>query len=377
MTVGVNLIGDFSAVHGLAEAARRVADALVAVGGDVSIVDAESGARRDPIRRGALIDSLPRGRRHPIDLVLLNLNEMRKLEVERDRYTIGLWYWELLEVNPAHLGQYARVDEVWAASDFVAGTFRALGEKPVRVIPAVVAPLQPPALDPALAVPEGLRVLFTFDANSSIARKNPFACVDAFSRAFSAAEQGRDAHLIVKANSSDNYPGLSERLAEAVASVNGTLIDTELPRDQMDALLGACDIYLSLHRSEGYGLGMAEAMSLGKAVIGTAFGGNTTFMTSDTAALVGFRMRQIVPEDHDLQPAYQQVYPPGRWWAEPDVDQAADWLRLLADRADLRRELGSRAAAHIAALAGPGPVGAAMLARLEEIARPAGPSSGA
>lgn len=367
MTAGVNVVGDFSAVHGLAEAARRVVEALVTAGVQVSLVDEASGARRDDGRRGPVIDGLPTGRRHEIDLVLLNVNEMGNLEPsETSRYTIGLWYWELLEIEPAFLRSYDRVDEVWTASEFVAGTFRALGDKPVRVIPAVVAPVEPPALDPSVAsLPEGLRVLFTFDANSSVARKNPFACIEAFGRAF--PEPDRPAHLVVKAMSSDTYPGLSERLSAAVASVGGTLIGEELSRPQMDALLDACDVYLSLHRSEGFGLGMAEAMSLGKAVIGTAFGGNTSFMTAETSALVGFRMRQIVDEDHALQPAYLRVYRPGRWWAEPDVDQAAAWLRLLADRPELRRDMGERAARHIAGLTAPLPVGNAMRARLQEI----------
>ena len=367
---GVNLVGDFSAVHGLAEASRRVVDTLVLAGVDVSIVDARSGAPRDPRRRSAALDALPTGKCHPIDLVLLNVNEMVNLtDAELDRYTIGLWYWELLELDAAHVSQYDRVDEVWAASDLVAGTFRALGSKPVHMIPAVVPPVEPPALDDDVArLPEGLRVLFTFDANSSVARKNPFACVEAFRRAFTAEEQGRSAHLIVKAMSSENYPGLSDQLAAAVDSVGGTLIGQDLPRPQMDALLDSCDVYLSLHRSEGFGLGMAEAMSLGKAVVATAFGGNTSFMTMDTAGLVGFGMRQIVKEDHALQPAYKRVYRPGRWWAEPDIDQAAAWLRLLADDPGLRLAMGTRAATHIREVAGPLAVGRAMAARLDEIA---------
>ncbi|WGX98537.1 glycosyltransferase [Nocardioides sp. L-11A] len=369
MTAGVNLVGDFSAVHGLAEASRRVVDALVLAGVDVSIVEATSGAPRDPGRRSAALDALPRGRRHPIDLVLLNVNEMVNLtDADLGRYTIGLWYWELLELKSGHIRQYERVDEVWAASDLVAGTFRALGTKPVRMIPAVVPPVEAPALDPRVAtLPEGLRVLFTFDANSSVARKNPFGCVAAFAEAFGAEERGSSAHLVVKAMSSERFPGLFDELREAVASVNGTLLSQDLPRPQMDALLASCDIYMSLHRSEGFGLGMAEAMSLGKAVVATAFGGNTSFMTMETAALVGYRMRPIVAEDHEIQPTYEKVYRPGRWWAEPDVSQAAAWLRLLADDPALRREMGARAARHIQEVAGPLAVGRSMAARLEEI----------
>lgn len=369
MTASVNVVGDFSAVHGLAEAARRVVDALVTAGVEVSLVEAKSGAPRDDSRRTELIRSLPTGKRHPIDLVLLNVNEMVNLSRKQlDRYTIGLWYWELLELEPQHVRQYARVDEVWAASDFVGDTFRALGTKPVQVIPAVVPRIDPPPLDPSvLVLPEGLRVLFTFDANSSVARKNPLGCVEAFRRAFSEAERGSSAHLVVKVGAGERYPGMVERLADEVRSVSGTLILDHLPRTQMDALLGACDVYLSLHRSEGFGLGMAEAMSLGRAVVGTAFGGNTSFMTSHTSCLVGYDLREIVTEDHALQAGYERVYRPGRSWAEPDVDQAAAWLRLLADDQAFRLELGRRAAQHIEDIASPMAVGQAMAGRLAEI----------
>jgi hypothetical protein len=112
---------------------------------------------------------------------------------------------------------------------------------------------------------------------------------------------------------------------------------------------------------------MAEAMSLGKAVVGTAFGGNTSFMTSQTSCLVGYELREIVAEDHVLQQGYERVYRPGRSWAEPDVDQAASWLRLLADDEVFRRELGRRASQHIDEIASPLAVGRAMAARLERI----------
>lgn len=370
MTPSANLIGDFSAIHGLAEASRRVAEALLHAGVDLSISEVESGAIRDEGRRLASLAEVPEGRNHPVDLVLLNVNEMKNLkETLPDHYTIGLWYWELLELEPAHLTQYQRVDEVWVASDLVKYTFKALGDKPVRVFPAVVPAIVTSPMSEDLNLPDGLRVLFTFDARSSVARKNPFGCVEAFKRAFTESERGATAHLIVKVQCGDRYAGLNDEIRRAVEDVNGTLIDTDLERSQMDALLDACDIYLSLHRSEGFGLGMAEAMSLGKAVIATAFGGNTSYMTPETAALVGFRMRKITAEDHILQPTYNKVYRPGRWWAEPDVDQAARWLRLLADDAELRTSFGQRAARHIVEVAGPEAVGKTMADRLVEIDR--------
>ena len=105
--------------------------------------------------------------------------------------------------------------------------------------------------------------------------------------------------------------------------MNGLLIDTDLSRNEMNALLGMCDCYVSLHRCEGFGLGMAEAMYLGKAVIATGWSGNVQFMTRHNSALVGYRLRWVDRIDHLYQPAFLEMYMPGFAWAEPSIAHAA------------------------------------------------------
>jgi glycosyltransferase involved in cell wall biosynthesis len=115
----------------------------------------------------------------------------------------------------------------------------------------------------------------------------------------------------------------------------------------MNALLSSIDVYVSLHRAEGFGLGIAEAMSLGKPAIATAYSGNLDFTDSTNSCLVGYQLRPIETADHHLFPEAAGVYVPGIPWAEPSVDQAARWMRFLYENPDWRRRIGRAGAATI------------------------------
>ena len=151
--------------------------------------------------------------------------------------------------------------------------------------------------------------LFTFDFNSSVLRKNPLGVVEAYRRAF-----GTDpvaTRLVIKAINLANSPTFEADLRAAVASVHGVVIDEHLTAGELGDVFHATDVYVSLHRSEGFGLGLAEAMALGKAVVGTAYSGNVDFMHGGNSALVGFRLRPVVPDDHRYSGAVGTVYRPG------------------------------------------------------------------
>ncbi len=132
-------------------------------------------------------------------------------------------------------------------------------------------------------------------------------------------------------------------LLEALNSVGGLLLPDLLPQTEMNTLTHLCDCYVSLHRCEGFGLGIAEAMSLGKPVIATDYSGNSDFMREDNSYPVSWTRRQITLEDHRYQPIYVQVYEPGQWWAEPDLDHAASLMRQVYTQQDEARATGQRA----------------------------------
>ncbi|WP_199430724.1 glycosyltransferase family 4 protein [Qaidamihabitans albus] len=367
---GVNVFADARATTGLAESARRHLLALVDAGARPTFTEFNTRApdRSLPVPRE--LADLPRGKDHPIDLWFVNVNEFHLVpEHALDRYTIGLWAWELPEAPAVARAQLARLDELWVVSSFVADAFRAATDIPITVIPNIVPQRPGVAGDRARfgLADEGLVVLFTFSASSSDSRKNPWAVIDAFRRAFSPAERGSTAHLVLKVNDLHRFPELAGQLRQAVAGVDGTLLDAEMSRTDMDCLLATCDIYLSLHRSEGFGLGMAEAMALGKPVIATGYGGNVDFMPPEAAALVGYDIRPINEHDHRFGAEFAYWYRPGQLWAEPDVEQAARWLRRLAGSPELRRTMGIRAAEAVRSTCGPEAVAAAMMRRLDRI----------
>ncbi len=135
---------------------------------------------------------------------------------------------------------------------------------------------------------------------------------------------------------------MAKWLEPAVAAVNGVLIAEDLEHEELVDLFACADVYVSLHRSEGFGFGIAEAMALGKPVIATAYSGNLDFATSANSCQVSYRLREITSDDHVFNEGISEVYERGAVWADPDVDQAARWMRLLAADPALRSRIGER-----------------------------------
>ncbi|CCH27399.1 Glycosyltransferase, family 4 [Saccharothrix espanaensis DSM 44229] len=366
---GANLFGDMRATTGLSESFRRAALALAGTDAGLTFTEFNSRAPVRTVTVPPRIAELRGGKDYPVDLWMVNLNEFQLIpDSALDRYTIALWAWELPEILDYTLAQLPRLDELWVLSSFIADTFRTVTDIPIMVVPTVI-PEVSTAPDRARfgLAEDAFVVLFTFSASSSDARKNPWGVIDAFRRAFSADERGTTAQLVIKAVDLDIFPLMAAALSDAVASVGGTLIAENLSRAEMDSLLASCDVYASLHRSEGFGMGMAEAMLLGKPVVATGYGGNTDFMPPGAAATVGYDIRRITAKDHRYDDRFADWYRPGQLWAEPDVAQAGQWLRRLADSPALRARMGARAQQAIRAHSGAEAVGALMRDRIRTI----------
>ena len=243
---------------------------------------------------------------------------------------------------------------------------------PVVVVPA---PIQ-------VDVPAGIRradfgldehdtiYFFDFDGNSTAARKNPFALIEAFRRAFlhgtPSTASGGVPRLVIKGTNFHlhHHRQLASDLREQLASVGGVLIDAELGRGEMNALLSCSDVYASMHRSEGLGLGMLEAMYLGKPVISPAYPQKWLFSLAEVGCAVRSPLRRIRDSDHSYFPHATVVYSTENHWTEPDVADAARWIRLLYDDPALRRRLGRQAATLMRQHYSPAAALAAMEARL-------------
>jgi glycosyltransferase involved in cell wall biosynthesis len=207
------------------------------------------------------------------------------------------------------------VQEIWTPSRFACDSLAQRFAQPMHVVPHRV----PAAMQPRIRAGQPFTVLTLADSRSSFVRKNPAGGVRAFCRAFGPADPAR---LIVKLNGKG--VDRAELLGEAQDWPNIQVIDTYLDRDALRALYLSADVLLSLHRAEGFGLPMLEAMALGVPVVATAWSGNLDFMTPQTSLLVP---AQTVPvEDSAVYFRYADAV-----WAAPDEAEAAVALRRLAD----------------------------------------------
>jgi glycosyltransferase involved in cell wall biosynthesis len=351
---GVNVFGDWAATTGLAQAARRLTVALHDAGFDLSLKTVHSGAPQDDSRVPSVLRDLPGDRSHQIDLWMLNINEFPAIADDllhppgRNTHAIAIWYWELPTFPARLIAEMDRVDEIWVATQFVKSSFQRATDRPVHVVPAIVPHLQGSGMtrrDFGL-IEDEVVFLFSFDVNSIVARKNPGAVVEAFARAFPSPSATRT-RLVIKVLNLERHPDVARWLQPLVAAVDGVLIADDLGQAELVDLFMCADAYVSLHRSEGFGFGIAEAMSLGKPVIATAYSGNLDFATTANSCQVSYRLREITDDDHVFNEGSSSVYQPGAEWAEPDITQAARWMQLIAADPAFRSRLGEAGRATI------------------------------
>lgn len=325
---GVNLIGYVRGQLGLGEDVRMAALACQAANIPFSVYNVEPGrdvCQKDDSFADHISDKLP----YAINIFCMTGIETARLAAVEGsklfdgRLSIGYWPWELPDWPEEWCHAYQLVDEVWASSRFTYETFVRSCPKPVRHMPMAVTVEPTSGLTRRnFSLPENRFIfIYSFDFLSSLTRKNPQACVKAFRMAFSNGDE--PVGLVVKAMraTSDN-PLWQEVVVEAEADRRITIITSTLGRAELLDLYRVCDCFVSLHRSEGFGRGIAEAMMLGKPVIVTGHSGNLDFTVPGTAALVDHRPRRVVEGDYP--------FGKGQVWAEPDIGQAAWWMQRIA-----------------------------------------------
>ncbi len=198
--------------------------------------------------------------------------------------------------------------------------------------------------------------LFLFDFYSYMERKNPLGLVEAFRQAFG---QQQDVLLFLKTSHSEFDQHSFARLEKACQAPNIRLLEGILPRAAVTGLMSLCDCYVSLHRSEGFGITLLEAMSLGKPVIATAYSGNMDFMTGENSFLVNYRLTEL---ERDYGP-----YKKGNVWANPDLDQAAQWMREVFENRNEAAARGRQARTDVYRTLHPSVVGAHIREKLSAL----------
>ena len=250
---------------------------------------------------------------------------------------------------------------MWVPSRFVADTVSAKSPVPVVRMPHAVgfAPPQDASREHFGLPRTGFLFLTMYDMHSVQERKNPEAVIEAFQRAF---PDGAGAGLVVKVMNRASDPEPFARLEQRLRDVPGVqLIAETLARKDIYALESVCDCFVSLHRSEGFGLGLAESMYLGKPVIGTDWSANTDFMTAENSCPVRYDLVRI---ERDVGP-----YRAGQTWADADVEHAAWYMQRLAQDRELCEQLGAAGQRTMRSEYSPAAIGQRYRQRLEVLSR--------
>lgn len=362
---GVNLIGLPRAIIGDGENIRQTAKSLQKINLDFGIYDYQLTTST-----GKVDDRLASHIRsdNPFKVNIFHLKpdqiESSIVTLGRsfvdNRYNIGYWAWELSEFPSAWQAPLDFLDEVWCPSRFIKSAVEKKSSKPVLYLPIAIEletvegfPREYFSLPPRAFI-----FLFVFDFKSYVHRKNPSACIRAFVKAFPRKDEA--VSLVIKSMDGSLYPAEFKKLQEeAKIDSRVQLIDKAFSSDEIIGLMQSCDCFISLHRSEGIGLGLAQSMLLGKPVIATGYSGNTDFTLEDNSCRVKY----------DLINAGKNEYPfaKGQVWADPDVGHAAWYMRKLVDDEGYRKSVAARGQSHIQDHHNCTVIGESYLGRLREL----------
>jgi glycosyltransferase involved in cell wall biosynthesis len=333
----VLFIGYAEAALGLGEVFRNMLTALDSAGMPFAIYPFSKDA--ETRRIGPFLES--RYDRHDVydinvahmaaDQLPYYFSELKK-QVTRSRYNILQTYWELTEAPLAWRPLLKRIDELWVPNSYVAKAFRPIFDRKITVVPACINvnrkhnyARQYFGLDD-----NRFYFIFSFDYYSRTARKNPLGVAQAFGYAF--PDPIMKVGLLIKSTGPEELdPTVSQQLKNlSTIDKRITIFDRSVGRDEMLSLIDNCDCYVSLHRAEGFGLGMAEALALGKPVIATDYSGNRDFLTERTGFPVPFSLRRLMPGEYP--------FGEGQSWAEPDLTVAIQYMRtVFANRGERER----------------------------------------
>lgn len=323
---GVNLIGDIRVDTGLGQSMRYVSDILDAAGVDNLIYNYYVPPGYN-MTEHSYDNKIKEKIKYNINIFHINPSEMSigYMDMGQDfweeHYNIGFWVWEMQEYPKEWMPSFNLVDEIWTPSDFVTDIFKKYTDKPVYTVPFPVEAKTDKAFDRKyFNLPENeFLFMMMYDSGSGMPRKNPKAVIESFKKAF---KKGTDSVALVvklKENSNEDI----EYIKSLMEGYKVYFVDKNLSRIEVNSLIGCVDVYVSLHRSEGFGLTCAEAMAVGTPVIATNWSATTQFMNKDCACLVDY---ELISLDKDMLP-----FKKGYRWAEADTSCAAQYMKRLVD----------------------------------------------
>ncbi len=362
---GINLIGYAHAEMGIGESCRLAANAIQAVKIPFGIINVTTGnpARMNDlswqhkeINKAIYNTNIFHINAEPMPLIYMQFGE----EFFEGHYNIGYWHWELPDFPDEWHYSFNLVHEIWVPSTFVQDSISKKTTKPViKISHAIeVMPLEEINRDFFNLPRNPFLFMSMYDTHSVQQRKNPQAVVEAFKRAFNKGDTS--VGLVIKVINGQSNPSEIDNLKKKIwENKNIYILEEFYTRQQVNSLINVTDCFVSLHRSEGFGLGLAEAMYLGKPVIGTNWSGNTDFMSEMNSCLVDYKLIKV-GADYGPYKAYQV-------WADPDIEQAAHFMRKLVSEPEWRRVIAAKGQETIRTKFSPASVGELIKQRLIKI----------
>ncbi len=378
LVFGVNLIGFAKGELGIGEDVRMAVASCEAAGIPYSVVNIAPGAntRQADTALDHHVSALSRAP-YPINIFCLTGFETFRVFFEQgprlfaNRINIGWWPWELPVWPREWQSAIDMMDEIWAATHFTQSMYaKVASDKTIHMPMAVSTTRLRRTSRKRLGLPANTFLfLYIFDFNSYLPRKNPFAAVKAFRRAFPASDTS--VGLVLKTMNSNPKNRVWQRfLGECAKDERITVLEKTLDRGEVLGLIDTCDAYVSLHRSEGFGRTLAEAMLFGKPVVGTDFSGNVDFLKSATGFPVRWKRRPVRPGEYPFVAKTDNA-----WWADPDIAHAAQQMQAARNAAQ-DKQFAMRVKIFAQQQFAPERIGALMKQRLLDISSKVMPSLG-
>lgn len=322
---GVNLFGYLKAQMGLGQGARLYARAIINSGLPYKLLNVTVG---NPANHNEqeLKEFFSKQPLYNTNIIHINPEQMPSLHLVYPhtswdkRYNICVWLWELEDWPVEWMNAFDYADEIWTPSVFTTNAIKKVSPIPVTTVPYGIHTDTDDRFNREyFRLPQD-RFLFLcmFDVNSTMERKNPFGAIDSFLSAFN--KNNSDVGLVVKINNA-NPTTIDMLKSYTEGNSNIIIFDSSMDKMKVHSLIEACDTFVSLHRSEGFGLVMAEAMCLGVPVIATNWSANTDFMKADNSCLVDFKFIDVGSNYFKAKP--------GQRWADPNIEHAAFYMKKL------------------------------------------------
>ena len=355
--VKIQVIGPLAKSSGLGQAARLSVETLKAAGYEPSVLDFDLD---NPAPVGMTTKDLAFDVPQPAQVNLIHLNgETLPMalaympDVFNGAYNIGYYFWELSRPAEAQNLSFDICDEIWVATEYGVEIYKPVMKgKPVTNVGMAVEEVPDPGREASRAwvearLPIGPKTfvfMAAFDSFSFVERKNPHATVAAFKAAFG---EDDDVHLVLKTHNRDfvddpHQTRRWDRLVEiAAADPRITILNETLRYSDLMRLKRGCDCYVSLHRSEGWGFGLIEAMSIGVPILCTGYSGNVDFTRPEHSWLVDYDL--VEPK------AGEYIFVDGdQVWANPKEESAVEMMRAVRANPAERERRAERAKAFVA-----------------------------